>query len=604
VANLFDLIPPASTPVLDSWQPPEPPSLADVREIELDCETTGLRWWAGDLPIGIAVRLPDGKSYYLPWGHASGNLDEAAVKRWCLRELRGKRITNLNTRFDVHMLRAWGVDLAELGCTVSDVGHYAALLDDHRKSFSLENISHDYLKSGKFTEVNGQRIDATRMASYPAAVVAPYAERDVWLVGELKRVMWPLLEGEDLQQMRQLEDDLIFPVVEMECNGAPLDVEKLAQWTRQSEKDYTEALFSIYRQTGLRVNPDSSDDLQKLFHHLGLEITAFTEKGRPSFTDAVLKNIAHPVIQLVRRAGKLADLRSKYLCKYSNSVGPDGILRYALHQLRADEGGTVSGRFSSSGLVNGVGANIQQVMAVEKQVDSYGEDYIVRELFVPRAGLFLSSDAAQIEYRLFAHHAASPTVLKAYEDDPRVSFHKTVWNLVLPYKPDLKYKPLKNLNFAKLYGAGPRKLALMLGMTEGEARSVLRVYAQLFPEVDALLARASRLAEERGYVRTFIGRRMRFPDKQRIHKALNGIIQGTAADVMKLKLIELYRTRRETGLTLRLTVHDEVCGDVPDAEAAQRVDEILNQQTGFLQELRVPILWETNVGKNWKECKS
>jgi len=84
---------------------------------------------------------------------------------------------------------------------------------------------------------------------------------------------------------------------------------------------------------------------------------------------------------------------------------------------------------------------------------------------------------------------------------------------------------------------------------------------------------------------------------------LNGVIQGSAADIMKLKLVELYKTRKETGLILRMTVHDEVCGDVPDVESARKVDEVLNSQSGFVSELRVPILWDTKFGANWKECK-
>src|SRR5580765_754672 len=96
----------------NDWVPREPPTLDGIHDIQIDTETTGLRWWDGDRPIGISICLPDGTTQYLPWGHrGGGNLDEATVKRWALNELKGKRITNLNTRFDIHMLRAWGVDL-------------------------------------------------------------------------------------------------------------------------------------------------------------------------------------------------------------------------------------------------------------------------------------------------------------------------------------------------------------------------------------------------------------------------------------------------------------------------------------------------------------
>ena len=135
------------------WSPPEPPSLDGIDRIELDCETNGLRWWDGDLPIGIGIGTPDGIYRYLPWGHAGGNLSEETVKRWAQRELRNKQIFNLNIKFDNHHLYRWGVDLEAQGCTISDVGHRAALLDDHRRHFDLEALSQDLLGKGKLKNV-------------------------------------------------------------------------------------------------------------------------------------------------------------------------------------------------------------------------------------------------------------------------------------------------------------------------------------------------------------------------------------------------------------------------------------------------------------------
>jgi DNA polymerase-1 len=132
-----------------------------------------------------------------------------------------------------------------------------------------------------------------------------------------------------------------------------------------------------------------------------------------------------------------------------------------------------------------------------------------------------------------------------------------------------------------------------------KANEFIAAYDTAFPDVLRMLSTASSTARDRGYVKTLLGRRSRFPDRQNLHKALNSVIQGSAADLMKMKLVELYRERRALGLTLRMTVHDEVCGDVPDLEAARMVGELLNRQS---IPLRVPILWEGNTGANWKEC--
>jgi DNA polymerase I-like protein with 3'-5' exonuclease and polymerase domains len=583
-----------------AWRPPEPPSLDGIDEIELDCETTGLRWWEGDSPIGVALRIPNGQTFYLPWGHKpGGNIDEAVMRRWFEREVRNKHITNLNTRFDVHMLYAWGVDLEAQGCTVSDVAHYAALLDDHRRKFSLEQLGQDYVGEGKH-QITIPGFDPGKMAEYHAGEIDAYARQDVNLVGKLKQKLLPMMGTEELDEVRKLEDDVIFPVCEMERNAAPIDVQTLKRWANEIEQKYLRCLWEIYDLTGMRVNPDSSEDWVKLFHARKLEFVAFTETGRPSFTDDVLKNIEDPVVQLARKAGKYSDLRSKYIVKYDKTIGSDGLLRYALHQLRADEGGTVSGRFASSKIVEGVGCNIQQVMAVEKQQAAYGNEFIVRELFIPGNGLLLSADAKQIEYRLFAHYAASPVILAAYDKDPDTSFHQLVWDLVKPFKPDIMYKAVKNLNFAKVYGAGRNKIASMLELPREESDRFVNIYDRMFPEVPRLIRKASDLAESRGYVKTLSGRRARFPDKKFGHKALNRVCQGSAADIMKMKCIELHRERKRLGLTMRMTVHDEVVGDVPDIEAARLVEEQLNRQS---YELRVPILWDVNVGPNWAKME-
>lgn len=633
MSDLFDLI--ETPPSVSDWKPEAPPCLDGIYDIELDTETTGLCWWETDRPIGIALRTPDGVCRYLPWGHrGGGNLDEATMLRWARTELRGKRITNLNTRFDIHMMRAWGVDLEAQGNEVSDVGHYAALLDDHRQSFSLENISQDYLGIGKVDD----GIDKTRMAGYHAGRIAKYAEQDVRLVGELKAKMWPMLDAEDLQRVRALEDRVIYVVCEMEKNGAVIDQELLDRWIKESLKELEKILLEIYRITGISMNPHSRSDLQQLFQHLGLEM-AQTDKGTPSFTDLVLKGIDHPVIHLLRRASKLSSLRSKYLLKYQKAVDSHGILRYSLHQLRAQksdldsvgEAGTVSGRFSSSAINSTVGVNIQQVMAVAKQRVSFGYDaedrshddeiYLVRQLHLPGSGDYLAADAMQIEYRLFAGYAKSPRVIEAYKKDPMMSFHKFVWEMLKPFKPDLTYRRTKDCNFAKIYGAGLTKLSEMLEfITHEEAESLRKtkasrshpklaqalavdtIYNREMPEVPMLLQEASSLAKTRGYVHTLLGRRMRFTTHyNRYHKAFNGVVQGGAADIMKQKLVELHDARKDTGLLLRFTVHDEVDGDAQLPETKQRVAEILNHQS--FPDLLVPILWDVATGVTWKDCK-
>jgi DNA polymerase I-like protein with 3'-5' exonuclease and polymerase domains len=627
------------SPSLIFWRPPELPQIASkgIAEVFLNLETTGLKWFDGDRPVGMALDYPtdDGpRSLYHPW--------DERVASWMRDELRGVRITNINTRFDVHMAREAGVDWEAMNCAVSDVGHYAALLDDHRQRSNLDALALDY-----FGSIDVPRLDERFMASYDPAIIAPRSMYNVQLVRRLKEAMWPQLVAEDLLRVQSLEDSLIYVVCEMEKNGTPINVPLLHEWEARSRLQVDDLHHQIAVAAGWPIqvdlfgnesghlNPDSAKDMERLFKQLGLPLT-YTATGRPSFAGSVLDTVKHPVIELVKKLNRLLDLRAKYLVSDLQRIGNDGILRYALHQLRAvkddssdsGEAGTITGRFSSTEIVRGVGVNIQQRIKVAKQRVAWGYDeedcshddeiYLIRQLHVPASGFWLSSDARQIEYRLFANEVNSPRINEMFAKDPLTSFHRLMHSYVKPRKPDITYRRMKDVNFAKIYVAGPKKIALMLGfitkaqfeeLTETKAKNshpllretmdILRIYDQEIPEANPLIQRASNLARDRGYICSLLGRRQRFPNKFRLHKALNSRIQPSAADIMKTKLVELHRERKTTQFLMRFTVHDEVNGDIPDEAHAKMVGEILDSQSF---DLRIPILWETSTGANWKEC--
>ena len=618
------------------WRIEPPPSLRGIDHVELDFETNGLKWWAGDRPIGFALRLPGGQKKYYPFAHVGSahNLDEAQMRDWFQREMRGKHMRNANTRFDIHMAREWGADLVEQHCTFSDVMHFAALLDDHRKRFALNELAKDVLHREKA----GMDLDPTRMAHYEPWIVAKRAEGDVETVAELAAAFWPMLEHEGLQSVRALEDSIIPVVCEMEKHGAPLDVERLQQMNAASEAHYIKLIRDVSHEAGFNFD-DSTEAWIRLFDRYKIPLVYSKDKqtgersAKPTFKDTVLERIDHPVIDMARFAAQLDSLRSKTFKPYLENIDSRGILRVEYHQLRIDDEngqrGTVSGRFSA--------AYVQQVPNHDNHAAVFGDLYNPRELFVSGAGLFLAGDAAQIEYRIFASHAKNQRVLQAYRDNPHVSFHKYMWPLITKYRPDFSYTSMKQFNFMRIYGGGIVKTAAMMNMiTEAQcdmieatkaqrtsplldgAREIERIYNNEMPEVRPLTKKAMHLAmskcndycnknddmhhnfKHRGYVKTILGRRSRFPTDYKIHKALNAIIQGSAADIMKTKLVELFNKRKELGFTMRMTVHDEVTGDVPDVEHAQQIQALLNVQS---LKTEVPIFWEVGTGKNWAEAK-
>jgi len=507
-----------------------------------------------------------------------------------------------------------------MGCTVSDVGHDAALLDDHRYHMNLDSLIEDYLK-----EEPMPRLDESRLMGYSAGAAQARARYNVEAVHRLTQVFEPLLVEQNLERVRQLENDVIFVVVEMEKNGTLINVELLHQWIKETHQRYVKILMDLFKETGLKINPNSSRDQIKLFNHCKVPMDELTDKGAPSFTDEIIKHIDHPTIKKLRQAKKMASLNSK-LRKYRDSVDDKGILRYALHQLRtskdeSEDGkgtGTVVGRFTSTEIVDGVGINIQQVLKPEKQIITYGDEFFVRDLHIPPPGMkYLSVDAEQIQYRIFAHEANNPRVLAKYAENPYMSFHKMMWAMLKLHKEDITYKRTKDINFAKIFVAGLAKLSLMMEfITKKEfkelkaqkagkdhpklakAYEIVKIYSREIPEADILSRRATDLAENRGYIKSILGRRMRFPHKERTHKALNGRIIMSEADIVKTKAVELHRARKYTDLILTFQVHDEFDGYVPIGEPERkRVEEVLNIQS--FPSLRVPILWKAKAGESW-----
>jgi DNA polymerase-1 len=589
----MDLIPRTNT--APSYRPPSSlPELGRYDRLVVDTETTGKNKHT-DRPVGAALALPDGSSHYLPWAHrGGGNLDPALIRRWAKAELKGKTIVNLNTGFDVEMFLHFQVDLEAQGNRLRDIGHSAALLNEHRYSgFNLNSLAVEYLGP----QEKKLEIDPTKIADMAAGEVAPYAEHDARLALRIDDAQLPLLKKDQLERVSAVEGDLIWVVGEMERNAARLDRSKLLRWRQEAVQKHQQAILEVYRLTGMKVNPNSPKDITALLKKLNLPSHLVTASGEDSIALENLRSFRHPVLDLCIRAVHYKSILSKYLDKYYHALAGGELLRFSLHQLRGDEYGTITGRFSSANV------NIQQVMKVSKQVKAYGDEFVIRELFVPDQGFKLfSADASQIEYRLFADYSANPMLVKAYSEDPDTDFHDLTMKMIQRFNPECDRDRSKVGNFLAIYGGGDEAAAAQLNMSLADARIFMAGYHEAFPEARRLSNLAMRLAEQRGYVKTRLGRRRRYPKAEHLHSALNAVIQGTAADIMKLKLLELYRERKTLGIhKLRMTVHDEAVGDQdPDPKFTTRIKECLDRPC--FDDLKVPILWDIVAGANWKEC--
>jgi DNA polymerase I-like protein with 3'-5' exonuclease and polymerase domains len=596
-----------------TWRPPESLPVIQGRftRIGFDQETNG-NDKNTSVPCGTSIATPDGKKYYLPKRHlGGGNLDPALVERWAKRELRDITLVGLNIGFDAGCSLNENIDLEAQGCHLHDVAHAAALLNEHRYGgFNLDDIGKEYTGQGK----SPCPVEAKDLHKVHSSLAGPYAEDDAMLALRVDEAQQPLLEAEGLGAVMRLEDDLIWANNHMERNGARLDRRKLVQWDREIKQMFGDTVLEIHRQTGMKINPNSPQDLTRIFKHLNLENSLTTASGDQSFTKEILESYDHPIVKKILDARQCSSLRSKYLDKYLKQLGQGDILRYHLYQLRAGEEdyGTVSGRYSSANV------NIQQVFKAEKQEEMFGGHYIIRELFIPDDDMdFFAGDASQIEFRLFGHYSGSKKIIGAYREDPWTDFHDVVAKIMGQKRSEAKHN-----NFGKIYGMGRRKtcrrlgLACTCGCPDDEfwnndrhqvgcpairGNEIIDKYDAEFPEARRLMKATMDLAGRRGWVKTVYGRRARFPDGQRLHAALNRVIQGGAADLFKLKLLRLYRERKTLGIhKLRMPVHDEATGDLlRGGNYRNLLVECFQEQE---LELKVPILWDIAFGNNWKEC--
>lgn len=605
-----------SPPNTARWQPlSKLPDLSMFDKLALDTETTGLNVWAGHRPGGVSIALPNGKAHYLPWGHAEGTqFDKRDVHEWLRREIRGKEVRLHHGRFDLLQLWADGVDLREQGNTFRDTMLSGPLLDEFQK-FGLDAMGKRYVGRGK--EI--LPFPASDMMRVPSWAAATYAENDAKLTWDLHEAHEPLLRAEDLNRVYDLECRVLPAIVEMEINGLRLDVPTLERWGAEIRNEEAASIRAIGG-----INPDASSDLIQLFNRNGwafpfnrkcenceeewpeIERAGLlcpacgknqVKKMSPHFGQGFLKSCGYPVAKDIVLARKLRHILSNYIAPWEECANRDGMLRYVLHQLRNDEEhgtyGTISGRFSASAIFGG--AHPQQIWKVDKQIAAIGDKHILRKLFIAGDGmLFGASDASQIEFRIFGHYSQAPLIIDAYRENPHSDFHQLVASKVL--MDVLPRTPAKSINFLKLYGGGPKKMAREMNIPLADAQEMSRKYDEMFPEAKEVTSKASRLAKERGYVKTIYGRRARFKTGMPLHMAFNRVDQGTAADVMKERLAVVYENRKQLEILMRLTVHDELVYDTPSKEKADQVTKVLDD---FSIPMRVPLLWGTDVGHNW-----
>lgn len=613
------------------WVMPDSfPDLSDALLIAIDLETydpglneTGAGWATGNgYIIGIAVAV-EGASWYFPIRHANGgNLDARMALRWMADVCSNPNCTYVfhNAMYDVGWLRREGIEITG---QIADTMVAAPLLDENRFSYSLNNLGFDYLNERKDERALREAAKEmglnpkSEMYKLPAHFVGRYAEQDAALTLRLWIHLRGLIVAEEMSSIFDLEMRVLKVCLAMRARGVRVDLDKAERVKQKLHLQEASILERVRDETGVDVNVWAAASVAKVFDHLGIAYPRTPKSGAPSFTKNFLATHPHPLAKAIVKARELNKARTTFIDSITKHT-INGRIHADIHQLRSDEGGTVTGRFSYSN------PNLQQIPARDGEISP-----LIRGLFIPEEGCQWGSfDYSSQEPRIVVHYSqimemkgagklGASKFVEAYRGNPRTDFHQLAADIV-----GVPRKQAKTINLGLFYGMGVNKLGEQLGLDIESAKDLFKIYHEKVPFVRGLTDAVAHTANQRGVIRTLLGRRCRFglwePKTFGVHKglpleearntygettplkraytykALNRLIQGSAADQTKKAMVDLY----EAGILPMIQIHDELALSVESKEQGQRIMEIMQNCV----ELHVPSVVDAELGPSWGEA--
>jgi DNA polymerase I-like protein with 3'-5' exonuclease and polymerase domains len=605
------------------WLPPENfPDLSKHNEIAIDLETkdpdlikmgSGNVIGKGDV-TGIAVAVPGWSGYYPIAHEGGGNMDRKKVLKWFQDVLSTSAIKIFhNAMYDVCWIRALGLSI---NGKIVDTMIASALVDENQMRYDLNNCSKRYTgktknESDLYQAAKDWGVDAkAEMYKLPAIYVGAYAEKDAELTLELWQELKKEILHQDITSIFELETELFPCLVDMRFLGVCVDEEAAHKLKQQLVAQEKECLQSVRKETGVDTQIWAARSIAQVFEKLRLPFDRTEKTNSPSFTKNFLQNHPHPLVKLIAQAREINKAHTTFIdtiLKHSHK----GRIHAEINQLRSDNGGTVTGRFSYSN------PNLQQIPARNKDLGPR-----IRSLFVPEKGhTWGCFDYSQQEPRLVVHYAALQNlygveeVLDAYNDGD-ADFHDIVADMA-----EIPRSQAKTINLGLFYGMGKNKLQAELGVSKDKADSLFKRYHNKVPFVKQLMDNVMQRAQNSGRVRTLLGRLCRFhlwePNQFGIHKALpheaalaehgpgikraytykalNKLIQGSAADMTKKAMLELYKE----GIIPHIQVHDELDISVESPKHAQKIKSIMEDAV----KLEVPNKVDYESGVNWGTIK-
>jgi DNA polymerase I-like protein with 3'-5' exonuclease and polymerase domains len=625
------------------WKNPEYlPDLSGAKVIAFDTETfdpelltAGPGWSRGPGKghvIGLSVATDCGYKNYFPIRHElGGNMDPTAVLEWAKVQLGRKhqpKVT-VNGTYDVGWMQNEGVKVEGF---IYDCAFAEALIDENAEQ-NLEALGQKYLGMGKesnlmykwLADAYGGKEDGSQRANMyrcPVELAGPYAVSDAVLPLHVFRKQWEILQREGLLDVFMMETRLIPMMIAMRFRGVRVDLPRAQTISDQLDEQLGIKLEELRAQCGFRVNVNSSHDLAKLFDKFGYDYNT-TAEGNPSFTAEFLKGTTHSLGKFVVETREIIKMKDTFIRSAIMGKQTSGRVHPSFKQMKSEGGGTISGRFGCST------PNVQQAPARTK----LGK--LIRELFVPEFDeVTRALDLSSIEYRVLAHYAVgqgADEVRAAFNADPELDFHQLVCDMINDMTGvGITRKATKTINFGLLYGMGLDKLAISLALPTDAATNLIDSYFEASPYARQTLDHYSNEASRTGFVTTYLGRKARFdywvpngrggrakqplpydravaaygPRLQRVglHKAVNRVLQGSAADCMKAAMLRMWEEGLADVFMPTMTIHDELVfsydGSKIHQEALLASRECMENPFPS-RPMRIPLLSACDGGASW-----
>ena len=573
-----------------------------------DTETTSLNYMQAEI-VGLSFAIEPGEAAYVPLAHLNpgleGQLDREQIRDQMKPLLESSAVKKVgqHLKYDANVLANHGITLRGIA---HDTMLQSYIIDAVGSRHDMGSLALKYLGQRviSFEEVAGKGVKQVSFDHVDIKQAAAYAAEDADVTLRLHETLLPKLEAEpSLNEVYQrLELPLVPVLSKIERNGAFVGVDKLRAQSHEIAIRLAELESQACDLAGQPFNLASPKQLAEiLFEKLELPVIKKTPKGAPSTAEDVLAELANdyelPAVLIEHRG--LAKLKSTYTDKLPEMVDSrTGRVHTSYHQAV-----TATGRLSSSD------PNLQNI-PIRTQ-----EGRRIRQAFIaPEGRKIVAADYSQIELRIMAHLSSDAGLLHAFanELDVHSATAAEVFDVSLEGVTTDQRRKAKAINFGLIYGMSAFGLAKQIGVARGEAQEYIDRYFARYPGVADYMDATRAIAHEQGYVETLLGRRLYLPEinarnKQRQlaaeRTAINAPMQGTAADIIKLAMIDVDAWLTDTGLDAKMImqVHDELVFEVAD-DACETLCDNVTQRMANVIELQVPLLTEVGVGDNWDEA--